>query len=600
MLKHFFLLIFPFFIFAQDTTTISQNFEEIIISGERIEYPILKSSKTIQIINADEIISSGFNNVPDLLQQVAGLDVRRRGIYGMQADLYIRGGSFDQTLLLIDGIRVEDAQTGHHLLNLLPSIYLIERVEVYKGPAARSLGQNAFSGAINIVTKKAAQTDGLVTLSGGSYGLAEGEIMVPFSGHHLFQAGYIRSDGYRYNTDFEGLRFGVKSEFNLAGIPVQLNGNYQARDFGANGFYARPTAKDQYEETRTGLVSLTTRIETQKGIILKPALYLRSNSDHYLFVRDNPAIYENNHQTYKAGGMLNAFIPGKTGGTGFGIDISRTILESTNLGDHQRSAVHVFGEQRFEFFSEKLDITPGVTLNYYSDFGWFAYPGIDLGWKISPDLKTYANWGYTFRIPTYTDLFYNDPVTQGNPNLVPEKASSAELGVHWKFLNVALFSRSALNVIDYVKQNPTDTKDRAENIRRINTRGLEINAHKILGKQSFRVGYTYIFDELKDVPVYFSRYSLNSLKNQIVFSWIGENFRKIRHQVHYRWVERSNGLRYGVIDAGVDAQLLKKLQIQLFVSNVLDAEYSETNLVPMPGTNFRGILTYRFNHLSKK
>jgi vitamin B12 transporter len=595
MLKHFFLLIFPFILLAQDATTLSENIEEIIISAERIEYPVIKSSKTIQIIRAEEIASSGFNNIPDLLQQIAGLDVRRRGIYGMQADLYIRGGSFDQTLLLIDGIRVEDAQTGHHLLNLLPSIHLIERIEVYKGPAARSLGQNAFSGAINIVTKKAAQTDGLVTLSGGSFGLAEGEILVPFSGNHIFQAGYIRSDGYRYNTDFEALRFGLKSNFDIAGIPLQLSGNYQTRDFGANGFYARPTAKDQYEETRTGLVSLTTRIETSKGIILKPALYLRSNADHYLFVRDNPAIYENNHQTYKLGGMLNAFIPGKTGGTGFGIDVSQTILESTNLGNHQRNAVHVFGEQRMELFSGKIDVTPGVTLNHYSDFGWFAYPGIDLGWKITSDFKTYANWGYTFRIPTYTDLFYNDPVTQGNTELLPEKAASSELGFNWKLLNVALFSRNALNVIDYVKQNPTDTKDRAENIRRINTRGIEVNAQKQLGKQNFRFGYTYILDNLKDVPVYFSRYSLNSMKNQLVLSWTGENFRKVRHQLHYRWVERTNGLQYGVIDAGMDIQLHKTIQFQLFVSNILDAAYSETNLVPMPGTNFRALLTYRFN-----
>lgn len=593
------LLLFPYLMWAQDTTII-QEFDEIVISSERIEYPVLKSSKTIEIINSEAIIASGFNNISDLLQQVAGLDIRRRGVYGMQADLYIRGGSFDQTLLLIDGIRVEDAQTGHHLLNLLPSVHIIERIEIYKGPAARALGQNAFTGAINIVTKKPTETEGLASISGGSFGLAEGEIILPFLDKHIFQAGYIRSDGYRYNTDFEGLRLALKSDFDLAGIPVQLNGNYQSRDFGANGFYARPTAMEQYEETRTGLVSLTSRIETSKGIILKPALYLRSNSDHYLFVRDNPAIYENNHQTYKAGAMLNAFIPSKIGGTGLGIDISETIIESNNLGNHQRSTINLFGEHRFDLFSEKLDITPGITLNHYSDFGWFAYPGIDVGLKILPEFKTYANWGYTFRIPTYTDLFYNDPVTLGNPELIPEKASSAEIGFQWNFLQAAFFSRNALNVIDYVKQDPTDIKDKAENIRRINTRGIEINAQKILGKQHIRVGYTYIFEDLKDVPVYFSRYSLNSLKNQIIISWTGEIFPKFRHQLHYRWVERTNGLKYGVIDAGLEAQLFKSLHFQFFVSNILDKEYSETNLVPMPGTNLRGILTYRFNHLLKK
>ena len=112
----------------------------------------LAPSPGVTNINSISKIAAG--NVADLLQQYTGIDVRRRGTDGMQSDLYIRGGSFDQTLVLIDGIKTENPQTGHHTMNIMIPVENIERIEIVKGPAARVFGQNAFTGAINIVTKK--------------------------------------------------------------------------------------------------------------------------------------------------------------------------------------------------------------------------------------------------------------------------------------------------------------------------------------------------------------------------------------------------------------------------------------------------------------
>ena len=137
-----------------DSLPTTQQLKEIILSSSRIDLPLKENSRTVQFITAEELKKSGVLTIVEGLQLLSGIDIRQRGIVGMQADLYIRGGSFDQTLLLIDGIKLDDAQTGHHTLNFLPPLEMVERIEIVKGPAARIFGQNAFTGAINIVTKQ--------------------------------------------------------------------------------------------------------------------------------------------------------------------------------------------------------------------------------------------------------------------------------------------------------------------------------------------------------------------------------------------------------------------------------------------------------------
>ena len=203
----FLLLLSSTLLVAQvDSLEVKTNkLDEVVLNSTRIDLPLSEHSRTIQVIDASNIQKSGAPNVVVLLQQISGIDIRQRGVEGMQADLYIRGGSFDQTLLLIDGIKLEDAQTGHHTLNLLPPIDLIERIEVHKGPAARIYRQNAFIGAINIVTKTAGLGANNVTIQRGSYDQyhlkstlqTEGKL-----GGILGHFSYNTSDGYRYNTDF--------------------------------------------------------------------------------------------------------------------------------------------------------------------------------------------------------------------------------------------------------------------------------------------------------------------------------------------------------------------------------------------------------------
>jgi len=196
-----------FFVFS--TSANAQNdtikLKEVLLSSNRIQLPFSKTSRTITLLTTKDIVTSTATNLADLLQNIIGIDVRRRGTDGMQSDLYIRGGNFDQTLVLIDGVKMDDAQTGHHTMNAILPLYNIERIEIIKGPAARIYGQNAFTGAINIVTKKVTNNSLNIHANYGSYNNKKSAISYAKKFNErsiLASVSYQKSDGYRFNTDF--------------------------------------------------------------------------------------------------------------------------------------------------------------------------------------------------------------------------------------------------------------------------------------------------------------------------------------------------------------------------------------------------------------
>ena len=599
---HLLLSILTFgFSFAQEEQK-REALEEVIITSSRIDLPFSENSRTISVISAQDIKLSTATNISDLLQQVAGIDIRRRGTNGMQSDLYIRGGSFDQTLLLIDGIKVEDAQTGHHTMNMALPIDVIHHIEIIKGPAARVFGQNAFTGAINIVTKSNAKKINSVGYQLGSYGQqnVSGTLGKDFKNSTVIaHASVNSSDGYRYNTDFQNQNYFLKGTINKSKTPINILGYFTERKFGANGFYATPSAINQYEETQSSLVGLSSVIESS-NFIIKPRLYWKRNQDMYVFVRNNPSIYRNLHQTNKIGAEVSASYKSNLGITGFGVDVAKVYLSSNNLGQRDRETVTMFLEHRFKFLDDKFDVTPGLGANYFSDFDFHVFPGMDLGYEINDKFKVYGNIGYTYRIPTYTDLYYSDRTTIGDENLEAEEAISEEIGLKYHTNNFnatfAIFNRDSSNLIDYVKDNEDD-RWQATNIRDLNTFGFEIdtdyNFNLLDYNQKIKLGYTFLDDEVKDLDVNFSRYSINSLKHHVTATFNSQVLKNLSQSIVYKYAERSSGESYTVVDASVTLSI-NNLEVSAIANNIFNKEYTETNLVPMPKGNMLFGVKYKF------
>ena len=533
------------------------------------------------------------SNVSDLLQEITGIDVRRRGVSGVQGDLYIRGGGFDQTLLLVDGMKMDDAQTGHHTLNMILPLYLIERIEVIKGPAARIFGQNAFNGAINIVTKDVTgekkQIDmSLKEISYGSFeqkNISAVTKIITNKVKSLLSFSNNTSDGYRHNTDYKRNNYFVKTSFNLKSSPIDVIASFTENKFGANGFYASPSATEQYEETQASLLGVSTTINSEK-LSIKPRLYWRRGQDEYIYIRDNPSVYRNLHKTNKVSAELSGSYFSNSGVTGFGIDLSTVNISSNNLGEHDRTTVNLFVDHTFKLFDEKLVLSPGIAVSYFSDMSFHSFPGIDLGYNINSNFKLYSNIGKTFRVPTYTDLYYSDRTTIGNENLNPESATSTELGFKYNTSNFkisgAFFNRKAKNIIDYVKENENDLWN-AVNIGSLKTTGFELDFRYNFQNQNYlNLGYTNIKDNNYVTNINFSKYSLNSLKHHFTSKLNLNYIRNVNHSFVYKYAERSDKSNYNVLDS----KIMYKKGLFIYVNNILDEVYSETNLVPMPGTSF--------------
>ena len=568
----------------------TKQLKEVIVSSTRIDLPLSENARSIQVITKENIRQAGVTTVADLLQQVAGVDIRRRGIAGMQADLFIRGGSFDQTLLLIDGIKLDDAQTGHHTLNLALPLEVIERIEIIKGPAARIFGQNAFTGAINIVTKSNLDNTGVVNVQAGSYNQVNVESTVGTSKENfslLAHYSHKKADGYRYNTDFENQNVFLKGQFNKQNSPIDFIASFSERKFGANGFYALPSYADQYEETQGSLIAFSSRIN-KGNWLLKPRLYWRRGQDEYIFVRSNPAIYRNLHITHKVGFAFDASNTNKLGQTGLGIDFANVSIASNNLGDRSRFMTTVFAEHRFLLSNDQLDITPGVAVTNYTDFGTQLFPGVDISYALYEALRLYGNVGYTYRIPTFTDLYYSDSTTLGNENLKPEEALTEELGLRWNKNNLqfsaAAFLRQAENLIDYIR--PTEEgRFEATNVREVNTHGVELEAKtqfKIGNQpQQVQAGYVYLKDDVKSIEVNTSRYTINSLRHHFTFNYRTNVTKDLSGSIAFKHAQRPMQDSYQVLDLFVQWQR-NNLRLSFSANNILNEVYSESNLVPMP------------------
>ncbi|MDR2841067.1 MAG: TonB-dependent receptor [Paludibacter sp.] len=613
------LLLTVNFTFAQQKTDSNAvELKGVTLTQQRVIYT---PPRIVNVIDFQEIEKLPVSNIDQLLETITGIDIRNRGVGGTQSDISIRGGSFDQVLVLLNGVNITDPQTGHYNLDIPVELADVARVEVLQGSAARLYGPNAFSGAINIVTRKSAEKSSISSqISGGSYNTFTQNLSAHLSGARLqtfVSASHKSSDGYISNTDYDIKNAFWQTTFDAArGGDFDLQLAYQEKAYGANGFYGL-SSPNQFDHTKTFYGSLNWNLQ-KDNLSFNAQLYSRLHFDHYEWIRNSP-VGRNNHLTNIIGGKFIASYSLQHSKFSAGVDLRNEHIFSTNLGLPLSDTVkNIFNPSvGFKFEGErflptfiadysanfgKFYFSAGVSGTYSKQFDGFASGGIDAAYDFTNNFRLYASANSAVRLPTFTDLYYKSAVQRANPDLKPEKSQTAEIGAKYNrkrlTANVSTFYRWGTNVIDWVKDTDS-TIWNSRNLTNVNAFGIDFSAeYQFIASFVKKISLSYSFLTLDKVAGNFdSKYALDYLKHKATVGVQHRIYRQLSAQWNFGFYDRSGNYTLAATEPPHDYEpffmadirlqwLAEKYSIYLDINNLTNQNYCDFGGLPQPARNF--------------
>ncbi len=501
--------------------------QEVQVVSERSQFQS-EHFRLVANLTQDEIRLLPMKTASDLLKYLPGIDLRERGASGVQADLTMRGGTGRQVKILLNGVDITDPQTDHYSMDLPVDAEMIERIEVLQGT---NYALDAFSGAINIITKQApaasadTRYDMSYSLAAGEYGYVNPRFSALVSKAEWYMnagASYNRSSGYMSNTDYKIANAYVQTAWR--GLSFQTGAQY--KDAGANSFY---TVKypNQFDQTRT-LISSLSYTHNWGGWNMQGNVYYRAHFDRFHTYRDNvdmdgnpaPEWYKgpNVTWTHTSGAHLQASWNNTWTKTTAGIDVRDEKIESSSLGNHNRLNIRYFAEERL--YWRTLSAAVGASGTWNSQFGHDWAVGANIGYEPLKDLALFLNFNRAIRIPTYTDLYYHTATQSADENTRPEKALQLELSLRYNYKHLYFsasgFYRWGRDIIDWVKDPaPEVTVWQSTNHSKVDAAGCE----GTIGLQGYnwirRVELSYSFTDVRaDAGNLLSLYALDYLRHK--------------------------------------------------------------------------------------
>ena len=627
------LILFLLFILKSQTSGIELNDSTVIKLNElqvdaRRERQFPGTGKVLQSLSVTQIKQTSAQSMDAFMKTIPGVDVRQRSVGGTQADVSIRGGSFDQVLVLLNGVNITDQQTGHYNLNVPVELTEIERIEVLQGSAARRYGSQAFSGAINIVTNPQRKSTVDVAMTAGSYGtytqkLTFGAVKKKLS--HFTSVSHQTSKGYIQNTDYNILNLFSHTHFapdKAGNFDLQLG--YQQKSYGANSFYTQ-AYPNQFEHNRTQLALLSWQKQIQKLDISAGVQYRRHYDRFELFrnFEDIPVWYldHNYHLTDVAGVSVHFEYADRFGKINIGASSRYDHIYSTVLGnvipDESKHPENIFEKGKNKKFNREADrllntayldyskgmgtfyVSAGTSLSYTEDFGIKYHWGADLSYVPSHHWSIYTSFNTASRLPTFTDLYYQNATHISNPELKPESSFTSEAGVKSEInrfnVQAGFFYRIGSNIIDWIRY-PGQEKWESVNLTELNTIGMNISARYTFSNSFLKnifLAYSFIQTD-KQANGYDSKYALDYLKHQLIFRLHHQLMKNVTMSWNAGYYDRAGGyvdFETGVL-TGYKPYLLAGcriarekagLMIYVDINNLLNESYVDYGGLVQPG-----------------
>ncbi len=607
--------------------------QSVTVTAGIIRNEIKNTARNITVIDRATIEASPVKTLDGVLQYAMNVDVRSRSAFGVQADISIRGGHYDQTLILVDGVKVNDPQTGHHALNIPVPFSMIEKIEVLQGGASRVFGPSAFSGVINIITRQPAASELELQLSAGSYGswntYAGGAwvkkgLSLTGGAELAGSDGFIPATGYRKNTA------SLRAEKQYRSGSLQLGYGFTGNDFGASNFY-HPKFSNQYEEVASQLMNATWKHAFSPRLSGTLMANYRIHHDMYDF--DN---YRNTdrltllnlHKTGVLDVEWKFRLRNAWGNSAFGAEYRNEVVRSNRLGEElgEKEAIsgwpdlyYTYGKSRdnYSLFAEhstrfnRFILNVGTLGNINSQFGFSLFPGLDLAYAVGQDSRLYYSVNRSLRFPTFTELYLNNATVKGDPDLKPEKAWTHELGFKTRKSrysgNYSVFYTATEDAIDKIKR-PGIAVPLMENIDNINRYGFEtahtlgFSANRLKLKQVV-LNFSWLTTDRKEEG-FQSFYTLNYLKQKLSAGLFFEPVRNLslsgwytfkNRAGQYSWDDATPPVSYGsfsLVDVRA-AYRWKQLTFTLDANNLLNEKYFEHGFVAQPPRWITGGVRYK-------
>lgn len=599
--------------------------DEVVVTASKVGLPLNLAAKQVTLISKQEIERAPVRSIEDLLNYVAGVDILQRGPHGVQADISLRGGSFDQTAILLNGINLTNPHTGHYSFDIPVNLSDIERIEIVQGPSSMVYGASAFAGGINIITKKDNKSNAFAKLEGGMHGLFGAEARGAYQAgpsRHSFSVGYKRSDGYIRNSDYNIKNLLWQSRFDINGSDIDFQAGLNNKAYGANTFYSA-AYPNQFDNTQGIFISV--RGESHGKLKFIPHIYWSRHYDEFQLIRegtpDVPAWYKNHnyHRSDVFGMNLHTQVASTWGITSFGGEFRNEGILSNVLGkpmedtigrytkSDNRTHISYFAEHNFVW--EKLTLSLGGLLNYNTAMAdrFDFYPALNGSFRATDRLSLYASWNKATRMPTFTDLYYTTATHIGNSDLEAEQSEALETGIKYNHPvvngSLALFYMKGKNMIDWVKASPEALWE-SRNHTRLNKQGFEaglnLNLTSWLGQdqplRALSVGYMYIDQErVKDKLI--SNYTLNHLRHKVTAGLHHEVVKQLTLSWHFRWQQRVGSyVQYVDLKPGEQVEYapfalldvkanyaLSHANLFLHANNIFNTTHVDFGNIPQPG-----------------
>ena len=593
---------------APPVALVKGNSETMVVLGTAAPVPLAESQRSVAILPVKgESLAS--ESPQDFLRQDSSVFLEERGAGGGQTDLVLRGGSFEQTLVLLNGFRINDAQTSHHNLDLPVPLEAMDSIQVLEGAGSTLHGVDALSGVVDFLT--AAPDHDSIFLRGGDGSFESNEETLLAGATHGRWSGRVTAErnfstGFMTDRDYRNEDSSAESwcapRFGLLDLIFAVSD----RSFGANQFYG---PYNSWERTKGWFGGVRQELGSQT----EAAFAYRRHTDEFVLLRDDPAIYENNHIDGSWQGSLRR-TENLPAGTMLlmGLEADGDSIRSYNysngvttfaLGLHARNRGAGYVDVDLRPAKKRWSLSAGAREEVFSGGGRGGFsPEVAGSLRVASSLKLRATGGYGFRIPTYTDLYYSDPSTLGNATLKAESAWTGDGGADWTpsakvTLSATGFYSQQHDTIDYVKSatpNPYLPAGCpaniwcADNLNGLHFAGVEASFAWIPNQsQTVRVEWTALHGAQTALHGLESEYVFNYPVENIHASWSWEMGREIVLTNAVQLAQRYQQTVYPVWNATLTRDAWK-VRPYLRITNASNTGYQEISGVNMPPRTIMG------------